>query len=103
MKTQHASRPRQRLNNLGFVALLTLLLTAPAYGMPTVESAAEHPIVAIAIAVFALTGLVHEGEMAGEVLIVLVKRLKERIRSLREIAERLKAQLSTWDDPDDPE
>jgi hypothetical protein len=111
MKTQPFPPP-QRRNDVVFGSLLgsvfTLAFNASAYGTRTftaVESTSNHPIVASAIAFFVLTtmllGLMHEVEIGGEVLIVLVKMVKYRARSLRDISKRLEAQLNTWDDPED--
>ena len=108
MKTQHVPRPRQRRNDVVLGSLLAFCFNASAYGTPTVgiaESASDHPIVASVITLFVMTtlllGFLHECEIGGEVLILLVRMFKDRAHSLRNISKRLKAQFSTWDDPED--
>jgi hypothetical protein len=73
------------------------------------EEATAHPLIAVAITLFVsatvVLGLMHQTEVAGEILILLVKLVKNRVRVLLLIGIRLKAQFSTWDDPeevDDP-
>ena len=42
-------------------------------------------------------GVMHEGELLGEVSIVLVKRFKQQAGALVEVGSRLKDELTTWD------
>lgn len=69
------------------------------------QSAVNHPLIAVAIAFFVVTtvilGLMHQCEIGGEILILIVKMFKHHARSLRKIGKRLRAQLTTWDDPED--
>ena len=69
------------------------------------QSAVNHPLIAIAIAFFVVTtvilGLMHQCEVGGEILILIVKMFKHHARSLRKIGKRLQAQLTTWEDPEE--
>ena len=91
MKTQYVPSPRQHRNDVVFGSLLTF--------------SSDHPILAGVIALFIvmtlILGLMDQCEIGGQVLIPLVKIFKHRVRTLHEIAKRLKAQFSTWDDPEE--
>jgi hypothetical protein len=65
------------------------------------DKAAKHPFLArFLIFVFVVTlglGVIHEFRLAGELLIVIVRYTKHELAQLRDVGERLKRELTTWE------
>jgi hypothetical protein len=72
------------------------------------KSATHHPLMwrgaAVFLAITLLLGFMHDGKIAGEISIVLVRQFKHQAAELIEVGKRLKKELTTWDEPkkDDP-
>jgi hypothetical protein len=65
------------------------------------SSATHHPLMwsgaAVFLAITLLLGFMHDGKIAGEISIVLVRQFKHQAAELTEVAKRLKKELTTWD------
>jgi hypothetical protein len=65
-----------------------------------ISIAADHPLIALGIAVFVafplLNGWLHEGRFFGECAIVGIRFFKHEISEWREYLRRLKRELTTW-------
>jgi hypothetical protein len=64
--------------------------------------ASKHPLLArFLMLVLVLTiwlGVIHDFRIGGEVLIVLVRHAKHELAQLGDVAERLKRELTTWNE-----
>lgn len=69
------------------------------------KSAMHHPLMwrsaAVFLAITLLLGFMHDGKIAGEISIVLVRQFKHQAAELIEVGRRLKKELTTWDDSRD--
>jgi hypothetical protein len=67
------------------------------------KSATHHPLMwtgaAVFLAVTLLLGVMHDGKIAGEISIVLIRQFKHQAAELMEVGKRLKRELTTWDEP----
>lgn len=70
------------------------------------KAAGERPIIALVfggfLALTLLLGMMHEGEIFGEVLVLLVRRFKHQVHALMRIARKLKLELTTWKEEPEP-
>lgn len=67
------------------------------------KSAPHHPLMwrgaAVFLAITLLLGLMHDGKIACEISIVLVRQFKHQALELIEVGRRLKEELTSWDEP----
>ncbi len=67
------------------------------------KSAIHHPLMwkgaAVFLAITLLLGGMHDGKIAGEISIVLIRQFKHQAAELMEVGKRLKKELTTWDEP----